>query len=83
MHPEPMTANRDTLEKLGRFLLRGLRIGASTVAVGGAVAALRMEGTWRRWPDHFDTVRPSRGSPCGTGARHGAGEPSPTSSYLC
>ena len=33
MHPEPMTVKRDTLEKLGRFLLRGLRIGASTVAV--------------------------------------------------
>ncbi|MBE9173686.1 hypothetical protein IQ216_11575 [Cyanobium sp. LEGE 06143] len=28
-----MAVNRDTLEKLGRFLLRGLRIGASTVAV--------------------------------------------------
>lgn len=28
-----MTANRDTLEKLGRFLLRGLRIGASTVSI--------------------------------------------------
>ena len=33
MHPEPMTVKRDTLEKLGRFLLRGLRIGASTVSV--------------------------------------------------
>jgi hypothetical protein len=28
-----MTVNREPLEKLGRFLLRGLRIGASTVAV--------------------------------------------------
>ena len=28
-----MTENRDTLEKLGRFLLRGLRIGASTVSI--------------------------------------------------
>ncbi len=28
-----MTVNRDTLEKLGRFLLRGLRIGASTVSI--------------------------------------------------
>ena len=28
-----MTKNRDTLEKLGRFLLRGLRIGASTVSI--------------------------------------------------
>jgi hypothetical protein len=28
-----MTVNQETLEKLGRFLLRGLRIGASTVAV--------------------------------------------------
>ncbi len=28
-----MTVNRETLEKLGRGLLRGLRIGASTVAV--------------------------------------------------
>ena len=28
-----MTPNRDTLEKLGRFLLRGLRIGASTVSI--------------------------------------------------
>jgi hypothetical protein len=28
-----MTVNQDTPEKLGRFLLRGLRIGASTVAV--------------------------------------------------
>jgi hypothetical protein len=30
---QPMTMNRESLEKLGRFLLRGLRIGASTVAV--------------------------------------------------
>ncbi len=28
-----MTVNRESLEMLGRFLLRGLRIGASTVAV--------------------------------------------------
>ena len=28
-----MTANRDTLQKLGRFLLRSLRIGASTVSI--------------------------------------------------
>ena len=28
-----MTANRDMLQKLGRFLLRGLRIGASTVSI--------------------------------------------------
>jgi predicted DNA repair protein MutK len=28
-----MTENRDTLQKLGRFLLRGLRIGASTVSI--------------------------------------------------
>ena len=28
-----MTVNRELLEKLGRFLLRGLRIGASTVSV--------------------------------------------------
>ncbi len=28
-----MTVNRVTLEKLGRFLLRGLRIGASTVSI--------------------------------------------------
>ena len=28
-----MTVNREPLEKLGRFLLRGLSIGASTVAV--------------------------------------------------
>jgi hypothetical protein len=28
-----MTANREMLDKLGRFLIRGLRIGASTVAV--------------------------------------------------
>ena len=28
-----MAMNRETLEKLGTFLLRGLRIGASTVAV--------------------------------------------------
>lgn len=28
-----MAVNRETLEKLGRFLLRGWRIGASTVAV--------------------------------------------------
>jgi hypothetical protein len=28
-----MAVNQETLEKLGRFLLRGLRIGASTVAV--------------------------------------------------
>ena len=28
-----MAVNQETLEKLGRFLPRGLRIGASTVAV--------------------------------------------------
>ena len=28
-----MTVNRESLEKLGRFLLRGLRIGASTVSI--------------------------------------------------
>jgi hypothetical protein len=28
-----MAMNRESLETLGRFLLRGLRIGASTVAV--------------------------------------------------
>ena len=28
-----MTLNPETLEKLGRFLLRGLRIGASTVSI--------------------------------------------------
>ena len=28
-----MTVNRELLEKLGRFLLRGLRIGASPVSV--------------------------------------------------
>jgi hypothetical protein len=28
-----MTVNQETLEKLGRFLLRGLRIGASTVSI--------------------------------------------------
>ena len=28
-----MAMNRESLEKLGSFLLRGLRIGASTVAV--------------------------------------------------
>ncbi|TVS07461.1 MAG: hypothetical protein EA413_01115 [Cyanobium sp. PLM2.Bin73] len=31
-----MAVNRETLEKLGRFLLRGLRIGASTVAAATA-----------------------------------------------
>ena len=28
-----MIENRQSLEKLGRFLLRGLRIGASTVSI--------------------------------------------------
>ena len=28
-----MTVNQETLEKLGCFLLRGLRIGASTVSI--------------------------------------------------
>ena len=28
-----MTLNRETLDKLGRFLLRGLRIGASTISI--------------------------------------------------
>lgn len=28
-----MAVNRETLEKFGRFLLRGLRIGASTVSI--------------------------------------------------
>jgi hypothetical protein len=30
---QPMIENRQSLEKLGRFLLRGLRIGASTVSI--------------------------------------------------
>jgi predicted DNA repair protein MutK len=30
---QSMTENRDTLQNLGRFLLRGLRIGASTVSI--------------------------------------------------
>jgi predicted DNA repair protein MutK len=30
---QSMTENRESLEKLGRFLLRGLRIGASTVSI--------------------------------------------------
>jgi hypothetical protein len=37
-----MAVNRETLEKLGRFLLRGLRIGASTV---GVVELLRNDWT--------------------------------------
>ena len=28
-----MTVNRESLDRLGRFLLRGLRIGASTVSI--------------------------------------------------
>jgi len=28
-----MAVNQETLDKLGRFLLRGLRIGASTVSI--------------------------------------------------
>jgi hypothetical protein len=36
-----MAVNRETLEKLGRFLLRGLRIGASTVAAATAPHVLR------------------------------------------
>ena len=28
-----MTVNRESLDRLGRFLLRGLRIGASTVSL--------------------------------------------------
>ncbi len=35
-----MAVNRKSLEKLGRFLLRGLRIGASTVAVDVACRKL-------------------------------------------
>ena len=31
--PQLMTVNRESLAKLGRFLLRGLRIGASTVSI--------------------------------------------------
>ena len=54
-----MTENRDKLEKLGRFLLRGLRIGASTVSIvellrndlngpGPAIAAQHSHGCCRR-----------------------------------
>jgi hypothetical protein len=39
-----MTVNREAIDKLGRFLLRGLRIGASTVAV---VELLRND--WKGW----------------------------------
>lgn len=31
--PPPMTVNRESLDKLGRFLLRGLRIGARRVSI--------------------------------------------------
>jgi uncharacterized protein (DUF2062 family) len=34
-----MTVNRESLEKLGRFLLRGLRLGASTVSIVAGVSA--------------------------------------------
>jgi len=37
-----MPVNRDTLDKIGRFLLRGLRIGASTVSI---VELLRSDWT--------------------------------------
>ena len=37
-----MTVNRESLDRLGRFLLRGLRIGASTVSI---VALLRNDWT--------------------------------------
>lgn len=37
-----MAVNRETLETLGRFLLRGLRIGASTVSI---VELLRSDWT--------------------------------------
>ena len=49
-----MTENRDTLQKLGRFLLRGLRIGASTVSI---VELLRNDWTeaWER-PDTPDPL---------------------------
>ncbi len=30
---KPMAVNQESLDKLGRFLLRGLRIGASTVSI--------------------------------------------------
>jgi hypothetical protein len=37
-----MPVDRDTLDKIGRFLLRGLRIGASTVSI---VELLRSDWT--------------------------------------
>jgi len=37
-----MAIDRDTLDKIGRFLLRGLRIGASTVSI---VELLRSDWT--------------------------------------
>ena len=37
-----MAVNQESLEKLGRFLLRGLRIGASTVSI---VELLRSDWT--------------------------------------
>jgi hypothetical protein len=44
-----MTVNRKTLEKLGRFLLRGLRIGPSSVSIvellrNDFLTAVRMPG---------------------------------------
>ncbi len=43
-----MTENRQSLEKLGRFLLRGLRIGASTVSIVEVLRNDWIGGKWHR-----------------------------------
>jgi hypothetical protein len=50
-----MTENRQSLEKLGRFLLRGLRIGASTVSI---VELLRNDWACAEMPRPRSSGRP-------------------------
>ena len=68
-----MTAKRDTLERLGRFLLRGLRIGASTVSIVELLLAApitKQAGMWLRqelfWciadRSGYEPIRNSRGA---------------------
>jgi len=74
--PQLMTVNPETLEKLGRFLLRGLRIGASsaTPAAGRSPARLWCAPANRRQGAHRSRRHCCRRSRC-AGGRHRATAP--------
>ena len=75
-----MTETRQSLEKLGRFLLRGLRIGASTVSIvellrndwTGGDPQLGVAGCWIQLPAELP-LRQQADHKLGGGAHQRAG----------